>query len=132
MELRENNIPALLLNFHRLGLYHAFITHLLPGVPVTGEEMYWHTQQGHFLFFSWCLWAKIGQREDQREGNLLCGQEAGWGQEKEERLKDKTFFYPIALCNGTLWAQKASPTREDATVSLRHAWVDHRSVRACD
>lgn len=121
MGLRENNVPALLLNFHRLGPYHAFITHLLPGVPGTGEGTCWHTQQGHFLFFSWACGLRLAKEKSQWEGNLLCRQEAGWGQEKEERFKDKTFFYPIALCNGTLWAQKASPTREAATVSLRHA-----------
>lgn len=131
MGLRENNVPALLLNFHRLGPYHAFITHLLPGVPMTGEGCA-GTQAGTLPFLFLCLWAEVGQREEP-EGRKPALWTGGWlGTEKEERLKDKTFFYPIALCNGTLWAQKASPTREAATVFLRHAWVDHRSVRACD
>lgn len=96
MGLRENNAPALLLNFQRLGLSHAFTTHLLPGVPLTREGICGHTQQGHFLFFSWCLWAEIGQREEPKGRKPALWQEAGWGQEKEERLKDKTSFYPKA------------------------------------
>lgn len=104
MGLRENNVPALLLNFQRLGLSHAFITHLLPGVPVTGEGICWHTQQGHFLFFSWCLWAEIGQREEPKGGKpaLWAG---GWlGTREGGKAQGQNLFLPDSLVQGALWA----------------------------
>lgn len=92
MGLRENNVPALLLNFHRLGPYHAFITHLLPGVPGTGEGTCWHTRgwlgtrgggkaQGQNLFLSNSLvqWYSLGTKGLTHTGSCHSVSEARMG-----------------------------------------------------
>lgn len=116
--------PALLLNFQRLGLYHAFITHLLLRVPVTGEGTCWHTQQGHFLFFSWCLWAELCQRFCQTcsVGMTLVRTRGG-------KAQGQNVFLSNILVQWYSLDTKASPTHRKMSLFLRHAWP---SVRVCD